>query len=300
MGAKIVCLNPTPKLTFPPSDGFDIEMKIYDITTLEGNIRRLTSINKPKDVLKKIAEINVKVVLYYFTFDDGEKAEIAKLLKSYYQKRDITFFCCSSDSIYYSSLLLAYVKEYGENVIEDSQTLLIIYDDRKYFKEISARSIEIKKTNDYFYFDDIEFIEDYTLEYSDEKFKKKFIKTSTVFVYFEECISGPNAHQKHTFDLIAAKIKDKTIRIINEDIMYFENDAITSKVLKYIGKKPFKYDFATISYRKFILGAFEPWMKTSQDQNFYKNCLISVNPFEILPLKKTIVFYETFEKIVVC
>uniref|UniRef100_A0AC34F1Q5 C-type lectin domain-containing protein n=1 Tax=Panagrolaimus sp. ES5 TaxID=591445 RepID=A0AC34F1Q5_9BILA len=300
---KVVYFHPKPIWgTYGVPDVYRLEVKVIDTINFEEKYYLISPINLISDILIKAKELpleNVKAVLFHFMHNNVEKeTAIAKLLESYYKQFNIQVFCCSANSIFYSTILQIAEEEFGD--IGECSSFVFIRDDQ-------IRCVTIKRKNEQFYpFKDnsINNVTSY-FEFFDTSDLEKYITEAKAFVYFHKDqpqIAATEVQIKTFMQISKPLMKTKTFLVLTKNPNIHSNKTIVAKILNFLGEENSsmpKYNVACLTNTYFGLVTWENWLSNVPDPNLYfmKNAIIHVGQMEILPIKKTFICYEPFQKL---
>uniref|UniRef100_A0A914QD52 Uncharacterized protein n=1 Tax=Panagrolaimus davidi TaxID=227884 RepID=A0A914QD52_9BILA len=281
----------------------DVLVQIIDVETFKENLQ-VFSFAKLEDLLKELPKLpikNVKDVLFRFTANDTEeKSKLAKLLEAYYAKYNIPVFCCSWNSIFLSSILLACVAENGENSFPTAHFCVILCDDDKISlnQVLSSKSLPKNQFGDYNHIISTSCI---PLILVNEELVGQITESDVYITCQQELGMIPVTNkQKQVQKMVENILKSaKKVTIINKNIHDFSGKAIFLKITKLLGLGSTKYEVATNGVYNCGIAPLQEANKMKElNLETFNECLVKAAAFESIPFYEMIVCYEKFENLV--
>uniref|UniRef100_A0AC35FK71 Uncharacterized protein n=1 Tax=Panagrolaimus sp. PS1159 TaxID=55785 RepID=A0AC35FK71_9BILA len=291
---KILCF--TPKCN-------DVLVQIIDVETFKENLQ-VFSFAKLEDLLKELPKLplkNVKDVLFRFTANDTEeKSKLAKLLEAYYAKYNIPVFCCSWNSIFLSSILLACVAEHGENSFPIAHFCVILCDDDKIslIHVLSSKNLPKSQFGDYNHIISTSSI---PLILVNEELVGQITESEVYITCQQELGMIPVTNKQNQVQKMVENIlkSAKKVTIISKNIHDFIGKAIFLKITKLLGLGSTKYEVCTNGVYNCGIAPLQEAKKVKElNLETFNECLVKAAAFESIPFYEMVVCYEKFENLV--
>uniref|UniRef100_A0A914Z2K8 Uncharacterized protein n=1 Tax=Panagrolaimus superbus TaxID=310955 RepID=A0A914Z2K8_9BILA len=290
----ILCF--TPKLN-------DILLHIIDVGTFKEEIR-VFSLSNLEDILQKLPSLPLDTVigvLFRLTVNEiKEKSKLAKLLEEYYSKHNIALFCCTWNSIFISSIIMACIDEHGIESTPDGIFCIITCNEDNITITHGTNSKNIPN--------DESLGHNYYHIFSAQSLPSKNIKrdllkvvkgtTTNIFVTCQKelHLQSITNEQKKIQKLVENTLQSKTITIINKNIHEFIAQAICYKVMKFFNLFFTPFDVANNGFYNYAIAPSKENITQLTSTSFNK-CLVSVNAVEGIPFYNMIICYEKFQNL---